>query len=84
MFEVVYDKQDGSGFPVTIISFYAVRQILKKKPLLLLKRKRFTTVKPNLEYNSRNCCACLPCCGQLGAHFLQDGISTERSKTFHQ
>lgn len=84
MFEVVYDKQDGSGFPVTFISFYAVRQILKKKPLLLLKRKRFTTVKPNLEYNSRNCCACLPCCGQLGAHFLQDGISTERSKTFHQ
>lgn len=85
MFEVVYDKQDGSGFLVTIISFYAVRQIFfKKKPLLLLKRKRFTTVKPNLEYNSRNCCACLPCCGQLGAHFLQDGISTERSKTFHQ
>lgn len=31
MFEVVYDKQDGSGFPVTFISFYAVRQILKKK-----------------------------------------------------
>lgn len=31
MFEVVYDKQDGSGFPVTIISFYAVRQIFKKK-----------------------------------------------------
>lgn len=31
MFEVVYDKQDGSGFPVTIISFYAVRQIFLKK-----------------------------------------------------
>lgn len=85
MFEVVYDKQDGSGFPVTI--YFILRStanLKKKKPLLLLKRKRFTTVKPNLEYNSRNCCACLPCCGQLGAHFLQDGISTERSKTFHQ
>lgn len=42
------------------------------------------TVKPYLEYNSRNRCTSLPCRRQLSAHFLQYGISTERSKTFSQ
>lgn len=51
MFEVVYDKQDGSGFPVTIISFYAVRQIFFKKNLFY-SSKGNASQRQNLTLNT--------------------------------